>query len=121
MIDFDIPEDLAALRDEIRGFVIDAIVPLRKGSPSDPPRSRRGTAHRIGGSGPQGGTADLSGATPIRRPRAVHREQAVLFEAAGWSTLGPVALNCAAPDEGNIRICCPRSRPPSRRRNSWSR
>ena len=31
-----------------------------------------------------------------------HREQAVLFEAAGWSTLGPVALNCAAPDEGNM-------------------
>ena len=26
-----------------------------------------------------------------------HREQAVLYEAAGWSTLGPVALNCAAP------------------------
>ena len=31
-----------------------------------------------------------------------HREQAVLFEAAGWSTLGPIALNCAAPDEGNM-------------------
>jgi len=26
----------------------------------------------------------------------------VLFEAAGWSTLGPIALNCAAPDEGNM-------------------
>jgi acyl-CoA dehydrogenase len=33
-----------------------------------------------------------------------HREQAVLFEAAGWSTLGPVALNCAAPDEANMYI-----------------
>jgi acyl-CoA dehydrogenase len=33
-----------------------------------------------------------------------HREQAVLFEAAGWSTLGPVALNCAAPDEGNLYL-----------------
>ena len=31
-----------------------------------------------------------------------HVEQAVLFEAAGWSTLGPIALNCAAPDEGNM-------------------
>ncbi len=26
----------------------------------------------------------------------------MLYEAAGWSTLGPVALNCAAPDEGNM-------------------
>jgi acyl-CoA dehydrogenase len=33
-----------------------------------------------------------------------HRDQAVLFEAAGWSTLGPVALNCAAPDEANMYI-----------------
>ena len=31
-----------------------------------------------------------------------HVEQAVLFEAAGWSTLGPIALNCATPDEGNM-------------------
>ena len=26
----------------------------------------------------------------------------MIFEAAGWSTLGPVAMNCAAPDEGNM-------------------
>ncbi len=31
-----------------------------------------------------------------------HVEQAVVYEAAGWSTLGPVAMNCAAPDEGNM-------------------
>jgi acyl-CoA dehydrogenase len=31
-----------------------------------------------------------------------HLEQALVFEAAGWSTLGPVAMNCAAPDEGNM-------------------
>jgi class 3 adenylate cyclase len=38
-------------------------------------------------------------------------EQAIVFEAAGWSTLGPVAMNCAAPDEGNMfilgKICRP--------------
>ena len=38
MIDFDIPEDLAALRDEIRGFVIDAIVPYER----DPRLTRHG-------------------------------------------------------------------------------
>ncbi len=30
-----------------------------------------------------------------------HVGQAVVFEAAGYSMLGPVALHCAAPDEGN--------------------
>ncbi|MFF1398708.1 acyl-CoA dehydrogenase family protein [Streptomyces sp. NPDC058287] len=30
--------------------------------------------------------------------------QAVVFEAAGHSLLGPLALNCAAPDEGNMHL-----------------
>ncbi|MGH7045860.1 MAG: acyl-CoA dehydrogenase family protein [Stellaceae bacterium] len=33
-----------------------------------------------------------------------HRGQAVIFEAAGYSPLGPVALNCFAPDEGNMHL-----------------
>jgi acyl-CoA dehydrogenase len=28
----------------------------------------------------------------------------VVFEEAGWSTLGPIALHCAAPDEGNMHL-----------------
>ncbi|MET7515949.1 acyl-CoA dehydrogenase family protein [Streptomyces sp. NPDC005480] len=32
------------------------------------------------------------------------RGQAVVFEAAGQSLLGPLALNCAAPDEGNMHL-----------------
>jgi acyl-CoA dehydrogenase len=30
--------------------------------------------------------------------------QAIVFEAAGYSLLGPLALNCAAPDEGNMHL-----------------
>src|SRR5689334_20356268 len=33
-----------------------------------------------------------------------HRGKAVIFEAAGYSPLGPVALNCFAPDEGNMHL-----------------
>ena len=33
-----------------------------------------------------------------------HRGMAVVFEAAGWSTLGPLALNIQAPDEGNVNL-----------------
>src|SRR5437762_3610864 len=33
-----------------------------------------------------------------------HRGKAVVFEAAGYSPLGPVALNCFAPDEGNMHL-----------------
>jgi acyl-CoA dehydrogenase len=33
-----------------------------------------------------------------------HRAQAVIFEEAGTSLLGPVAINAAAPDEGNMHL-----------------
>jgi acyl-CoA dehydrogenase len=32
------------------------------------------------------------------------RGQAVVFEQAGYSLLGPLAVNCAAPDEGNMHL-----------------
>jgi alkylation response protein AidB-like acyl-CoA dehydrogenase len=33
-----------------------------------------------------------------------HRARAIVFEAAGYSSLGPVALNCFAPDEANMHL-----------------
>jgi acyl-CoA dehydrogenase len=32
------------------------------------------------------------------------RDRAAVFEAAGYSLLGPLALNIAAPDEGNMHL-----------------
>src|SRR5260370_5964920 len=32
------------------------------------------------------------------------RGQSVVFEEAGYSLLGPLALNCSAPDEGNMHL-----------------
>jgi acyl-CoA dehydrogenase len=33
-----------------------------------------------------------------------HKDIAVVFRAAGYSLLGPVAMNCMAPDEGNMHL-----------------
>ncbi|MET0390956.1 MAG: acyl-CoA dehydrogenase family protein [Polyangiales bacterium] len=33
-----------------------------------------------------------------------HRETATVFRAAGYSTLGPIAMHCMAPDEGNMHL-----------------
>ena len=102
MIDFEIPGELAALRDEIRTFVVDTIVPFER----DPRVTRHGPNEELRSE--LVGLARDAGLLTFQAPRRFggrepsHREQAVLFEAAGWSTLGPVALNCAAPDEGNM-------------------
>jgi acyl-CoA dehydrogenase len=102
VIDFEIPADLAALRDEIRAFVSEQIVPYE----TDPRLTRHGPTDELRAELVElARTARLltfqaPGRFGGREPS--HREQAVLYEAAGWSTLGPVALNCAAPDEGNM-------------------
>lgn len=104
MIDFHIPAATTELADRIRSFVTDEVIPYE----TDP----RLTAH--------GPTEDLRSELVERArkaellsfqtPRALgglepsHLDLAVLLEAAGWSTLGPVALNCAAPDEGNMAL-----------------
>ncbi|WP_188828153.1 acyl-CoA dehydrogenase family protein [Nocardia camponoti] len=98
MIDFEIPAELVELGARVRAFVETEVVPYER----DP----RVTAH-----GPSDELRDeliakarAAGLLSIQqRPGGMtHLEQAVVFEAAGWSTLGPVAMNCAAPDEGNM-------------------
>ncbi len=102
MIDFDIPAELAAQRDEIRAFVAEQVVPYE----TDARLTRHGPNDELRAE--LVGLADKAGLLTFQAPKRFggrepsHREQAVLFEAAGWSTLGPVALNCAAPDEGKM-------------------
>ncbi|MCV7217822.1 acyl-CoA dehydrogenase family protein [Mycobacterium crocinum] len=104
MIDFEIPDDLAALRDEIRAFVVEKIVPYER----DPRLTRHGPNEEMRtelvGLARDAGLLTFQAPNRFGGREPSHREQAVLFEAAGWSTLGPVALNCAAPDEGNMYL-----------------
>jgi acyl-CoA dehydrogenase len=104
VIDFEIPADLAAQRDEIRAFVAEQIVPFER----DPRLTRHGPDEDLRTELVE--LARKAGLLTFQAPRRFggrepsHCQQAVLYEAAGWSTLGPVALNCAAPDEGNMFI-----------------
>jgi acyl-CoA dehydrogenase len=104
MIDFELPDDLARLRDRVSDFVAEQIVPYE----NDP----RQTAH--GASEPlrrelvalarQAGLLSPHGPKEFGGLGLDHRGMAVVFEAAGWSTLGPLALNIQAPDEGNVNL-----------------
>src|SRR6202453_1584083 len=104
MIDFELPADLVALRDRVEAFIADKIVPYENDS--------RQTAHGA----PESLRQELVGLArqaELLSPHAPkqygglgldHRGMAVVFEAAGWSTLGPLALNIQAPDEGNVNL-----------------
>ncbi|WP_067471256.1 acyl-CoA dehydrogenase family protein [Nocardia amamiensis] len=102
MIDFAIPAELATERDRVRRFVIDKIVPYER----DPRLTAHGPTDEL-----RQELVELARAEQlltVQAPESLggrglsHLEQAVIYEAAGWSTLGPIAMNCAAPDEGNM-------------------
>jgi acyl-CoA dehydrogenase len=111
MIDFSITPELAALAARVRAFVTTEIIPYER----DPRLTQHGPTDALRQEMVE--KARAAGLLSIQTPKALggmglsHVEAAVVLEAAGWSTLGPVAMNCAAPDEGNMfilsKICTP--------------
>lgn len=103
-MDFSIPPDLAALQERTREFVRDQIIPLerdqrqtRHGPTDEFRRELVALGHKAGLVAPHVGR-DYGGLG------LGHVGKALLFEEAGYSLLGPLALNIAAPDEGNMHL-----------------
>ena len=103
-MDFTIPPDLAALQERTRELIRNHVLPLesdRRQGPHGPDESLRRDLQSIvraeGLLAPhvskQNGGIGLS-----------HVGKALLFEEAGYSLLGPLAFNIAAPDEGNMHL-----------------
>jgi acyl-CoA dehydrogenase len=103
MLDFSLPPDLVSLRERTLAFIQDEVIPIEAlsdehdGIPADRLEVLREQARAAGLFAPHmpqrwGGLGlDMRGIS-------------VVFEAAGRSLLGPLALNCAAPDEGNMHL-----------------
>jgi acyl-CoA dehydrogenase len=97
-------DDQVGLRDRIVQFVLEVAIPAEERSgrslhaaPEAVRRELQGEARRAGVFGPTVPT-ELGGLGLDRR------DQAWALEAAGHSLFGPLAMNCAAPDEGNIHL-----------------
>ena len=103
-MEFDIPNELRELQERTRRFIADQVLPLEREVPP----------------GAHGPSAELrrelvsrARAAGLLTPHASremgglglsHVGKAVVFEEAGYSWLGPTALNIHAPDEGNIHL-----------------
>jgi len=104
IMDFTLTARQKELQQRTREFIAQKIIPFE--------RDKRNTAH--------GPTEDLRAEvvalareagllTPHASPDMgglglSHVDKAVVFEEAGYSTLGPTAMNIHAPDEGNIHL-----------------
>lgn len=97
-MDFELDPPLIALRDRVAAFVRDEVIPAESAAVDDAlVASLRAKAKKAGIYGPQlpaeyGGLG--LGVVAL----------CVLFEQAGRSFLGPLAMHCSAPDEGNMHL-----------------
>ena len=95
-MNFELPPELTDLRDRVAAFIRDEVIPAEKNGPCAV-RALRDKARAAGLWGPQlprewGGLG--LGTVGM----------CVVFEQAGRSLLGPLALHCSAPDEGNMHL-----------------
>lgn len=118
-MDFSIPDPLAALQRQVRQFIVERIVPLE----NDPRQTAHGPTEEL-----RRELVALGRAAGLLSPHVSkefgglgldHRGKAVVFEEAGYSLLGPVALNIFAPDEGNMHLMEAVARPDQKER--WLR
>jgi acyl-CoA dehydrogenase len=104
MIDFALPDDVTRLRERVETFIAEKIIPYendQRQTPHGPSESLRRELVQLTR---QAGLLSPHGPKEFGGLGLDHRSMAVVFEAAGWSTLGPLALNIQAPDEGNVNL-----------------
>jgi acyl-CoA dehydrogenase len=103
-MDFTIEKPLAELRDKVSAFVREKIIPFEK----DPRWAHHGIPedmrHDLNKAAKEAGLLGVNSPEEFGGKGFSHFEQAVVFEAAGYSILGPIALHFHAPDEGNIHL-----------------
>ena len=102
-MDFTLSAELIALKERTRRFIDDVVIPAEKDASTeteavDDLRAYLQKEARTAGLFLPHMSAEWGGLG------LNWRECAVVFEEAGRSLLGPQALNCSAPDEGNMHL-----------------
>lgn len=103
-MDLSISPKLEELRGRTQKFIREQIIPLER----DPRQDKHGPSQEL-----RRELIELARQAGLLTPHASiamgglglsHMEKALIFEEAGYSCLGPTAMNIHAPDEGNIHL-----------------
>lgn len=104
MIDFSLPDTLVDLKERTDAFIRDKIIPFE----NDPRQGEHGPSDELrielNNLAKQAGLFVPHVSTKYGGLGLDHRGKAIVFEAAGYSPLGPTALHIFAPDEGNMHM-----------------
>ncbi|GAB7546737.1 acyl-CoA dehydrogenase family protein [Cupriavidus sp. 8B] len=103
-MDFSLTSVQRDLQERTRQFIADQVMPMER----DPRQTPHGPTEDL-----RADLVEKARAAGLLTPHASteagglglsHRDKAIVFEEAGYSPLGPVAMNIHAPDEGNIHL-----------------
>jgi acyl-CoA dehydrogenase len=103
-MNFTIPPELLELREKTRAFIAEQVIPME----TDPRLTAHGPTEELRqellAKAREAGLLCPHASREMGGAGLSHFAKAIVFEEAGYSPLGPIALNIHAPDEGNIHL-----------------
>lgn len=103
-MDFSLSPELETLRERIKQFIHDHVIPFESDPRQDSHGPHRELRDELINKARSAGLLTPHASEAMGGMGLSHMAKAVVFEEAGYSWLGPTALNIHAPDEGNIHL-----------------
>ncbi len=103
-MDFSLSPELTELRERTRRFIAEEIVPMERDARQTPHGPTEALRDELVAKARAAGLLTPHASRELGGLGLSHVAKAIVFEEAGYSHLGPVALNIHAPDEGNIHL-----------------
>lgn len=103
-MDFELSQEHQRLQQATRELIRDVIVPLEEDARQDAHGPHEPLRHELVAHARAAGLLTPHAAVQMGGLGLSHLAKAVVFEEAGYSRLGPTAMNIHAPDEGNIHL-----------------
>mgnify|MGYP000387935795 CR=1 FL=1 len=104
MIDFALTPELQALQQKVRTFIAEQIIPMESDPRQGPHGPEESLRLELVAKARQAGLLSPHADPEYGGLGLSHAGRAIVFEESGYSTLGPIAMNIFAPDEGNMHL-----------------
>lgn len=103
-MDFSLSPRLQDLQERTRRFIAEEVIPLEGDARQTSHGPEESLRDELVARARKAGLLTPHASTELGGLGLSHVEKAIVFEEAGYSPLGPIALNIHAPDEGNIHL-----------------
>jgi acyl-CoA dehydrogenase len=103
-MDFSLSPEIEALRERVKQFIHEQVIPFENDPRQDSHGPHRELRDELIAKARSAGLLTPHASKALGGMGLSHIEKAVVFEEAGYSWLGPTAMNIHAPDEGNIHL-----------------